>query len=509
MKKQIIKYKAFLISAFVWGILAHGIVLFNKISFYDDMLEMFDVGATFTSGRWMLGILSYITAKFFGGCNYSLSTFNGIISLFMIGISGVLLIRLFEIEKKISMIAVSGIMVMFPTITSLFCGYMFTTPYYLFAVVLCVGGAYLICKYKRVTFLLGGSLLIAMALGIYQPYLPLALSIMVLYMIKEVTESDSSDWKEYFKKAGFYIIVCCLSVGMYFAVTKVTLSILNLQLDGYKDINNFNMTDIRGYIGRIKLAYMEFLMPTSIPNFVRYNMYRGFLEILYYAMLFFDLVLCIYWMITEMSSVRKKIQYIILLLILPLAINFIFVMVNRWYIYSLMMYAQIMFFFFTIWLTENVTINGKRKINQYKSYVGIGIVLAACIMYWHYDNICYLKAEMMQAEMDSWLTTLVTQIKSTDGYDTSMPIVFVNASNKLDNNWPVISELEGIDIEPFDWEIVINDNSWVNYMKYRCGYEPDILDSKSYEEKEEIITMPSYPNDGSIQILDNVIVVKF
>ena len=60
------KYKCFFASVMVWGVLAHGTVLFNKIGFFDEMLYMFNVGATYTSGRWMLGITSEIT-RFLGG----------------------------------------------------------------------------------------------------------------------------------------------------------------------------------------------------------------------------------------------------------------------------------------------------------------------------------------------------------------------------------------------------------------------------------------------------------
>ena len=47
--------KTVLCSATFWGLLAHGMVLFNKYSFHDDARYFNDVGATYESGRWMLG----------------------------------------------------------------------------------------------------------------------------------------------------------------------------------------------------------------------------------------------------------------------------------------------------------------------------------------------------------------------------------------------------------------------------------------------------------------------
>ncbi len=156
MKKIITKYKPFLMGVFVWGILAHGTGMFRKISFFDELAYTFDVGVTYTSGRWMLGIVASLVENVFGG-HYSLPIFNSIITFLMIAVSGCLLINLFEIRSNISMIAISGIMVMFPTISSLFCGYMYTSPYYFLAVAMCVGGTYLICKYGYLWYVfLGG-----------------------------------------------------------------------------------------------------------------------------------------------------------------------------------------------------------------------------------------------------------------------------------------------------------------------------------------------------------------
>lgn len=38
------------------GVLAHGMTLFNKYLFHDDA-TLFDIRATYSSGRWMLGFL--------------------------------------------------------------------------------------------------------------------------------------------------------------------------------------------------------------------------------------------------------------------------------------------------------------------------------------------------------------------------------------------------------------------------------------------------------------------
>ena len=76
--------KTVLCSATFWGLLAHGMVLFNKYSFHDDARYFNDVGVTYKSGRWMLGILGSMSANLLGSKNYSLPVVNGTITILCI-----------------------------------------------------------------------------------------------------------------------------------------------------------------------------------------------------------------------------------------------------------------------------------------------------------------------------------------------------------------------------------------------------------------------------------------
>ena len=47
------------------------------------------------------------------------------------------------------------------------------------------------------------------------------------------------------------------------------------------------------------------------------------------------------------------------------------------------------------------------------------------------------------------------------------------------------------------------------FMKNWCGYTPVFADAKKFENNGIVQSMPRYPNDGSIKVIDNVIVIKF
>lgn len=75
------------------GVIAYGSVMFNKYSFNDEIISTQSVGATYTSGRWMLGWLSQLMELLFNGpCSFPV--INDIVSLFFLSLCAFLLIKL-------------------------------------------------------------------------------------------------------------------------------------------------------------------------------------------------------------------------------------------------------------------------------------------------------------------------------------------------------------------------------------------------------------------------------
>ena len=125
MMKYIVKYKAIFLSAGMWGLFTHGMALFNKYSYHDDAV-LFSIGAPYSSGRWMLGILDEWIKKSTGSFHYSMPLFNGVLTIVFIALACMLISDLFEIESRVLQAALTGIMVTFPVVTGLF-GYIYST----------------------------------------------------------------------------------------------------------------------------------------------------------------------------------------------------------------------------------------------------------------------------------------------------------------------------------------------------------------------------------------------
>ena len=125
----------------VCGFMAHGYFFTNKISYHDDSCYYFGVGMTFGSGRWALGLIQKVMNKV-GFLNYSSSWWNGGLCILLTAVCAVLLVELLQIRQKSYAVLLGALLIVFPAMASLF-AYMFTAPYYMFAVLLMIVG---ICR---------------------------------------------------------------------------------------------------------------------------------------------------------------------------------------------------------------------------------------------------------------------------------------------------------------------------------------------------------------------------
>ena len=175
-------------SVMFFGIVANIGMLTNKFSFHDDMGALFHVGATVTSGRWLLELLGQWSEDIWGV--FSLPVCSGLLSLFLLAASSVIIVDIFEIQSLGNCVLMGGLLVAFPAVFSVF-AYMFTAPYYFLAFFMTVMGAYLIIRFRWVGYILG-IILIGSAMGIYQAYLPVAVMILLCAsIIKTLSEENN------------------------------------------------------------------------------------------------------------------------------------------------------------------------------------------------------------------------------------------------------------------------------------------------------------------------------
>ena len=191
------KNKDIIGTTFIVGLIAHAYCFFNYLPTWDSIINTQTVGATFSSGRWLLKYAGMVFS------DYSLSWINGIVSLFFISLSVIMIAKIFNINNSIYRCLVSALFVTFPAVTSTFT-FMFTADCYMMAFFLATAAVYVCQKYTKWGFI-PAIVLLACSIGIYQAYLSVYLVAVTVLIIADTALSDIK-FTELVKKYYKYVI---------------------------------------------------------------------------------------------------------------------------------------------------------------------------------------------------------------------------------------------------------------------------------------------------------------
>lgn len=497
-----LRYRVCFFATLIWGLLAHGFMLANKLSYHDD-INNFGVGATFHFGRWMLSVFGVSSRVLFGTSNFSLPWFSGIICIVTLAFAACLLIKVFDIKKTLLCVAVAGIIVAFPSITAVF-GFMFFGIHYCIDVLFTVLSVYFFSKKKNIKGFLLGGIFFTWAIGIYQSLISFEITLLLLVMIKKNLEEERG-FKDFFKEGLYYVGCCILSLIAYLLITKITCAVMNEPLSDYKGISNFGVTSASGYISRIARAYKVAFLVSLDPHSNVFPTYT--MKIIWIALLAFEFVYCLFVSLKR-KSVTSFIQVLVLFILLPLGLAFTYVMSES--VSVLQMYSEtIPFILFAFIAEKNIFAESKTRVLISFAY---SILLFSGIYYSRFANICYFKLDFQQQQAIGYYTNLITRIQTLEGYSDELPVAVLNIENISDKNIPYVKQYDFVTVIPYNdsQEQFLSNYKWDDFMKMWCGYEPEYIEDTTEVENNDIVkAMPHYPDDGSVKIVDGVVVVKF
>lgn len=496
---------------FFLGMLTHLYILTNKLPTFDDMLCLNSFGGSFGLGRWFLGVLGLLKYKILG--NYSMPMLNGTLAIFLIAIFACLVNAIYENKNILVAVLIGTILVVFPTIAGNL-SFMFTGYYYSLAMVLLGTGVLLIRRGKKVRRLISGSLLLTLSLAIYQAYFPLGIGLFLSILSLDAMKGDES-FSVLFRRALWYLAGLLLGLFFYFPLNNLWLKIMHMEMVEHKGVNHMSQISFQELPKRIGLTYKAFFEILAGNYYgMTGNVWIRLAIMILLAGALFLLIGRSIWLIREKKHLVCSLLWVFILLF-PLGIHSIYIMVEEQFLYTLMIYADVLLFIFPLVLCEEC-IRFEEKSGKVWKMAGILnwiitlTVVFSGIFYVYQDNAAYLEAELSLSAAKSYYTTLITQIKSLDGYQEEMEVVLVgenrdNTIYEIRREFFQDVEIGGI----YETDRVVKGIDKGRFMKYYCGYDQEVTEDDSKIDKAEWQDMPDYPNDGSMKIVGDAIIVKF
>lgn len=509
-------------SVLLTGICIHGSRIFTAYYSHDDV-TMRGVGTTYTSGRWFLQVLFKIqTAMLDSAINTK--GFLGIMVLALFTLICCILAYGLDLRTKQACILLSCVIVTFPYTASLL-SYTYTAPHYLIAAAMSVlaavlvrGGGTLFCRICRS---IGGIVLIGLSMAVYQTSVCVFIAFLALMAFQDSLESEAETWKDFLFKCVRYLSCCAAGCFFYYLSNKAVLAIKGFSMSGYSGLDHMSEFTPRQLLDRVILAYREFFSPATDQNYSFYITRP--IRLGYFLALFCFLAFSLSSVLKEVRTKKygKAVRLSLVAAILPLAVNSMFLSADAASvnIYSLMLFSQVMLYVHLAYALERwmpaPPIGKKFTAGLRRAAYGlISLVLIYVSVYFAYaSNDCYTKAAVQQSQTVSYFNRLIARMQSAPGYTPDLPVIYVNEWNKHPEDlWTGFVNGNDYRIAAYQYENIINLYNWEAYMQLWCGYKAPSAPQEvreTYPDMPQVRAMPPYPAQGSIQVINDVLVVKF
>lgn len=502
------------ISTLCWGLATH-LYFFTNSLYNHDSLCVFvaGTGANLSIGRWFLKVLGDLTGKY--SLHYNVPFFTGLLVIFLIACSCILIIKVFDIKNKYFCAILGGITIVFPTITSTL-SYSFTVGYYIVAVFLTALGIYLIHNFKKIGFVLG-SLLFAHAIGIYQGYLPFSITIFVIIIMKMCVDSEHTFIETF--KTGLKFVGSLISGYVFYRLfLTFYLNYYNMSLDSYQGIDKMGVLTLSQLIDGVKSAFLSFIYILN-QNYCSVSgsllLQRGFLFL--YIIIGFSFIFLTLHSLKNKENIYKSLLLCILIPIFPIAVNFMVIM-SPSSTNALTQFAFVCIFYLAIVLVDYISENHNLQSSIFKLntiivknvlfYLTFTVITTSCLVYCYQSNVNYRHMDYNVKRIELYFETMVSRITSAPNYSDDLSICLVGQTITDNNfNWDPYRPTFYYD----GMTVGHNSYSRYNFLTYILGYAHKTININSdeyLEYEEEILSMNTYPNDNSIKVVDDKILIR-
>lgn len=335
------------------------------------------------------------------------------------------------------------------------------------------------------------------AMGSYQSQIGIAVGLTVICIIKNILEKEN---------ALVFTIKSLISgvIGLlvYIAGLNICLSIYHLELSSRAA--TFSVSEvISKFPNSIVNAYSVF-----INTFNQEVLKRNYVYLLIAIMFVIELIVLICNLIKNKEYI--KLSIILLVAILPVAFNFIGVILPMYEITALMLTPNYLFVFFVVYLLQTINFN---KI------FSIVLVLLMTALSWTYvlsANATYESYKLSYNTYKSQFASALDMVYQLDGYEhntTPIAVVGYPSDQALRENIKIYNYAIGLHSNLLYWQTPDLDfTSTYFYLLNEFGINTGVTEHDYYRGiilNPDVKNMPNWPNPNSVEMINGYAVIKF
>lgn len=471
----------------------HLFMLTNGLLNKDSMYNFYATQDMSNSGRFTLTYLAGITSYF------DLHYFNGIISVLYIALTIALLIELFDIKSKLSIVIFSLLYAAFPAVSGTL-AYLFTADGYFLANLLVVLAIYVVAKMNRkVVATVIAACFIYVAIGGYQANLAFVITLVILLFIRDILVNNKVNMKRY------AYMMTSVVLGLLFYVIHFKIYDMSNDLTSYKGINEAGNISLHSLLDATSSSLKETIK--FLFNRLQFEHLFEKLNVVYFLLFALFVVMII---VMKRISIKNIVLLFIAFAMLPFALHCIYFLSPKVDYHILMKQNIALLYGFGLILLE-ILRSQKTVIVQALSLGFLSVMVLVGFNFAIITNIYYEKMEDTNKQTQALMTQIAYDIRKVNQYSEEQKLLIIgnpsthlSVNNRYDASTPINVGANST--------IVYDINTMYYYLSNEVGLKNKIKSySKDFKEAhaDQISELDVWPSVHSIKVIEDTIVINF
>lgn len=503
-----------LIFTFVLGLLAHGYMYLNNAVSHDSFCEFAMDKRTFLwkieMGRFVLPFYTMIIRG-----KIVLPWLTGLLAILFLAISVFFICKIFNITSTFGVFLTSSICTVNATVIVLSATFLNDLDCDMLGLLLSVLSVYLWKRFKKGKGYLFGIIPLFFSLGIYQSFISVAMTLVVFIVILELLY-ERTTLKSVVVSLCKFLLVLFISSLLYLVISKLCCMAFDTSIMSNRNPLEFLKLPLRQMLYVLKISYLHTIKRIlyAVPVFT-----KTFVVIVTAIILLLTFAVMVCGIVKNKISKSKILFISILSLCLPLIMNVSMILSKGVIIHDIMTYSfWLTFLFVYLVINKKNYAFDKKSFNLGYNIASRVIIVVLCFSVFfnvRFANHCYtLKVFEKDANL-SLFTRVVQDVEEVDGYklgETKICILGYPSTIQRTSNLSVSQDYY---VHGMFYPYAINPNSamyYDYYFDYILMYAGKIASQEEFDKmalNSEYKSMPSYPSEGSIKMIDGKVVVKF
>ena len=424
--------------------------------------------------------------------------------LFFLSFAVLFLVKTFNIKNKIVVVLLSCVIAVAPQFTETYM-FIYCADSYCLAMLLAVLSIYFLNKadYKKINYLYAIICIITLC-TLYQAYLGVVIGLCFLLIIKHLL--DNKKIKETFIKSLEYIGVIFIGVVIYYIFMNIFLNIMGIQFATYKGANGLGIDTMKNLPKSIMHCYADFVS-FFFGNKIIYNHFwkRRYLNLGIYCLL----IVSMFFILKKKEYENKKMRILFIgaiFCILPIGVNIINIIAPNTTINLVTGPGLIVFYILSLIMYNYLVDDTFENIIKHIALFVFNVLIITFILS---NNVTYSVREETYQNYYTISNNIYEKVQQLDNYNNNLKWMFSDVIYYKSSKAYMANGF------------ISNDNeTWANYdgtvtnkifYKKYLNVNIDICSKEQYNKiinTNQFKSMPVYPLNGSIAIIDNTIVIK-